>query len=516
MESLQSIYSKCEGHRSQFLERGRDSSRITIPTILPEEGKTSATRYPTPYQSIGARGVNNLSSALLLSLLPPNAPFFRLMVDEETKMELEAVDPRVVTEVEKSLSKVERAVMDEIEVNGIRTGLFDALRHLIVTGNALLYFPDGGMMRVVHMDRYIVKRCPLGRVRTVIVKESVSPVMLPPELRGMAGESSSDSYEDHLDMYTGMVTIDDKTIEVYQEIKGQIIESTRRQIPTEESPFIPLRMGRVDGEDYGRGYVEQYYGDLQSLEGLTRALVEGTAAASKLLFLVNPNGTTRARTLAESPNGAIREGSAGDVSVLQSQKAQDFSVALNTINKIEERLSYAFLLVEGSIRNADRVTAEEIRLVTQAIERQLGGIYSILSRELSLPLVRTIMRVMKNENKLPAVPEDKVKPTIITGIEALGRGNDLNRLDTFLSGIGQLLGPEALNQYVNFSEYLKRRALSLGVDVDGLIRTEEELQMQAMQQQEAMQQQMMMQQVAAASQQEQQIEQTQQPEEATE
>jgi hypothetical protein len=126
------------------------------------------------------------------------------------------------------------------------------------------------------------------------------------------------------------------------------------------------------------------------------------------------------------------------------------------------------------------------------------------------------MRVMKKENKLPAVPEDKVKPTIITGIEALGRGNDLNRLDTFLSGIGQLLGPEALNQYVNFSEYLKRRALSLGVDVDGLIRTEEELQMQAMQQQEAMQQQMMMQQVAAASQQEQQIEQAQQTEEATE
>lgn len=60
-----------------------------------------------------------------------------------------------------------------------------------------------------------------------------------------------------------------------------------------------------------------------------------------------------------------------------------------------------------------------------------------------------IMNKMKRDGALPDIPMDKIKPVIITGIEALGRGNDLNKLDTYLAGIGQVLGPEVLQQYVD-------------------------------------------------------------------
>ena len=243
---------------------------------------------------------------------------------------------------------------------------------------------------------------------------------------------------------------------------------------------------RVDGEDYGRGYVEQYFGDLKSLEALSQAIVEGSAASAKVLFLVNPNGTTRARTLAESPNGAIREGSAGDVSVLQVAKQADFSVALSTMRAIEERLSYAFLLTESTIRNAERVTAEEVRLVTQSIERQLGGIYSVLSQEFQLPLVRRLMHTMSKKGQLPKIPKNMVKPAVVTGIEALGRGNDLNKLDIYIAGIGQALGPQVLSEYINMREYLSRRASALGIDIEGLVKSEEQLQAERQQQQQMM------------------------------
>ena len=158
------------------------------------------------------------------------------------------------------------------------------------------------------------------------------------------------------------------------------------------------------------------------------------------------------------------------------------------MQQIGERLSYAFLLTESTIRNADRVTAEEVRLVTQSIERQMGGIYSVLSQEFQLPLVNRIMQRMEKQKKLPKIPKDKVTPAIVTGIEALGRGNDLNRLDIYLQGIAQMLGPEGLAQYVNMSEYMSRRASALGIDTDGLIRSEEEVagMMQQQQQAEAM------------------------------
>ena len=109
--AIASLYAKCEAQRSSYLDRGRDSARLTIPTIMPDSGRTSHTRFPTPYQSVGARGVNNLASALLLSLLPPNAPFFRLVINEKEKRTMDEIDPAIKTEVEKSLSRIERAVV---------------------------------------------------------------------------------------------------------------------------------------------------------------------------------------------------------------------------------------------------------------------------------------------------------------------------------------------------------------------------------------------------------------------
>jgi hypothetical protein len=228
---------------------------------------------------------------------------------------------------------------------------------------------------------------------------------------------------------------------------------------------------------------------LKSLEALTKAIVEGSAAAAKVLFMINPNGTTRAKTLAEAPNGAIVQGSEGDVSVLQLNKFNDFRVAQTVMAQIQDRLSHAFLLNSSVVRDAERVTAEEIRMLSQELESALGGLYSILSQEFQLPLVTRLMDRMSKKDRLPKLPKDIVKPTIVTGVEALGRGNDLNRLDMFLAGANQVVGPEAVAQYVNVGDYFKRRATALGIETEGLIKSDEEIQM-AMQQ--AQQQEMMM------------------------
>jgi hypothetical protein len=89
---------------------------------------------------------------------------------------------------------------------------------------------------------------------------------------------------------------------------------------------------------------------------------------------------------------------------------------------------------------------------------------------------------------MPKLPKDFVTPTIVTGIDALGRGNDLNRLDVYLQGIGQLLGPQMLQQYIDVREYLNRRAAALGIETAGLVKSEEQLQME---QQQAMQMQLL-------------------------
>jgi hypothetical protein len=124
-------------------------------------------------------------------------------------------------------------------------------------------------------------------------------------------------------------------------------------------------------------------------------------------------------------------------------------------------------------------------MLSQELESALGGLYSLLSQELQLPIVSRLMDKMSRDKRLPKIPKDIVKPTIVTGVEALGRGNDLNRLDMFLAGANQVVGPQAVTQYLNVSDYFKRRATALGIETEGLIKTEEEIQ-QAMQQQQMM------------------------------
>ena len=297
----------------------------------------------------------------------------------------------------------------------------------------------------------------------------------------------------NVDLYT-CVTWTGRNWTILQELEGEIVPGSEGSYPKNKSPFLALRFTHIDGEDYGRGFVEEYIGDLKSLETLTKAIVEGSAAAAKVLFLVRPNGTTRIKTLADSPNGAIVTGDDQDVSTLQLQKSADFRVAQEVIRTLSERLSRVFLMNSSVRRDAERVTAEEIRIAYQELEIALGGVYSILSQEFQLPLVQLLMNKMQKEKKLPKFPDESLKPMIVTGVEALGRGQDLNELAGFLQHLAPL-GPEVAMRELNVNEYIGRLAASLGIDTEGLLKTEEEKQQeqQAMlKQQEQMEERQMM------------------------
>jgi len=476
-------YDRYKGDRDNYLRRGREASLFTIPTLLPELDHTSTTELITPFQSIGAEGVNNLSSKLLLSLLPPNAPFFRLVVDNS---ELEALLAEKRSEAEEGLAKIERMVMQEIEVRGLRVPISEALKQLIVTGNVLIYLPPEGQIRVFRLDRYVVKRDSMGNPLEIITKESLSPLSLPENAKEIITDPDSESTLQDLDLFT-CVKWTGKNWMIHQELEGLTVPGSEGTFPKNRNPFLALRFTHMDGEDYGRGYVEEYLGDLKSLESLSQSIVEGSAAAAKVLFLVRPNGTTRVKTLAESPNGAIVTGDDQDVSSLQLGKSQDFAIAAQTIQQLQTRLSRVFLMNSSIRRDAERVTAEEIRIAHQELEIALGGVYSILSQEFQLPLVEILMNRMAKEKKIPKLPGDALKPLIVTGVEALGRGEDLNKLGMFLQSLAPL-GPQVLQQ-INVSDYITRLAGSLGIDTEGLVKTEEQKQVEQqarMEQQQAM------------------------------
>ena len=99
---------------------------------------------------------------------------------------------------------------------------------------------------------------------------------------------------------------------------------------------------------------------------------------------------------------------------------------------------------------------------------------------------------MEKKKALPNLPKDSIRPKIVTGLEALGRSSDLQRLNTFVNQLQPFA--EQLMTYLNLDEYVKRVGTSLGVEMEGLIKSPEQIQAE----QQAMQEQMMMQQNSPA------------------
>jgi len=489
--TCQSRYESLATDRTTFLDRARRCAELTIPTLVPPSGHSKSTVYYTPWQGIGARGVNNLASKLLLSLLPPNSPFFRLVVDDFTLDQM-AGRPGAKAKVDEGLNKIERSVQAEIEGSNIRPSVFQSLKQLIVSGNVLMYLPKEGGVRVYRLDTYVVKRDPAGNVLDIIAKDEVSPMALTEEERSMLDDTSNeDDYttEKTVKVYTRLCRHEGKW-RLYQEINGKIVPGSEGQWPIDKSPMLALRWTAIDGEDYGRGYIEEYLGDLISLEGLSKAIVEASAAAAKVVFLLNPNGVTRMRDVSKAESGDFVVGKKDDVTTIQTDKQSDMRIAYEAAKTITDRLSMAFLMNSSVQRQAERVTAEEIRFMANDLEAALGGVYSILSQEFQLPLVNRLMDRMTKQKKLPALPKGVVQPAIVTGLEALGRGHDLNKYSALLNAL-QPLGPEVLMKYMNPGDYISRIATSLGIDAKGLVKTDEEMAAEAQQAQQAQQMQMM-------------------------
>lgn len=498
-KSAQSLYSKWTGTRQQFLRRAHECSKLTIPTLVPleteQEQRSLTVEIEQPWQSVGSTGVNTLAAKMLLTLLPPNSPFFKLNMGRKERQELLQLEgpeaEAFKAEIDAALQSMEQETVTQIERTPLRTVLFSVLKHLLVAGNCLLYI--GEKPRAFPLYKYVARRDASGNLLKVIVKEVVDQVTLPPKLLEQAKAQGKDIDPDkEVTIYTVIERTRGDTWTSYQEAFEIEVPGTRGVYKTDTLPWVALRMIVVDGEDYGRSYVEELYGDLLSTDDLTKALVQGAAISSKLLWLVNPNGLTDEDDLMSSSNGDFVAGRVDDVQALQAAKAGDFAAAERVLVATVDRLIRSFLMTSSVQRNGERVTAFEIQTMTQEIEDTLGGYYSVLAQELQLPIAKRFMALLERKGELPALPTGSVEPMVVTGIDALGRGQDLNRLRGFITDLmnAAQAKPEVV-QRVDDSELIQRLANGHGVSTAGLIKSDEQIaQEQAQAQQAAMMQEM--------------------------
>ena len=491
-------YEDLKAFRSGYLTAAYEAAKLTIPSLFPESTDAAKQdRYrkslTTPWQGLGARGVNNVASKLLLTLFPPSTPILKYQIDPSITKSVQDEDEaaRLISEIEKKLAKREIELSEMIESDGIRPQIHEVVRQLIIAGNCLLQMPEDGGMRVFRLDRYVVKRDAMGRVIDIIVKETMTRDALPEGVREFLAEKNPLGMEkpkedEDIDLFTHINMMEGgQKYEVYQEIEGEEIPDTRGNYPADAPEFIPLRLYHVDGEDYGRGLVEENIGDLQSYDALQRAMITAAANAADVKWMVNPDGDTNIRQLKKAESGEYIAGRPEDVRAVTLDKFADMRTAKEVMDGIGHSLSFVFMLNSSVRRSGERVTAEEIREVARELEDTFGGIYTVLSQDLQLMVVKRYERRAEKQGKLSALPEGIVKPIIVTGLESIGRSHDLEKLrqlrDEFLAF--SQIDPET-GKYIHTDEFLKRVATSLGTKQDGLLRDREDVEQEMAAQQE--------------------------------
>jgi hypothetical protein len=491
--NARSRYELLAGYRHQFLDMAVQCSELTLPYLIQrEDTRMSYKSIKTPWQSVGSKCVVTLASKLMLALLPPQTSFFKLQVrDDKLGTEIPA---EIRSELDLSFAKMERMVMDSIAASSDRVSVHQAIKHLVVGGNALLYMSKDGVKHYP-LNRYVVDRDGNGNVTEIVTKELIHKTLLPPSHKQPLSYSDDGmADENEVAIYTHVKRDGNRWV-WYQECYDEIIAGSESKAPIDASPWIVLRFNAIDGENYGRGRVEEFFGDLKSLEGLSQAMVEGSAVAAKVVFTVSPSSTTKPQTLAKAGNGAIVQGRPDDIGVIQVGKSADFATAQTLMQTLERRLAEGFLVL--TVRQSERTTAEEVRLTQLELEQSLGGLFSLLTVEFLVPYLNRKLLVLQRTGELPRIPKKLVKPTIVAGINALGRGQDRESLTMFITTIAQTLGPDALMQYINADEAIKRLAAAQGIDVLNLVKSIDERQQEAQAQQQQMEQMEMVKQASA-------------------
>ena len=477
-------YAAMESARRPYLERARKASLLTLPSLIPPEGHNPGGEIVDATQSIGADAVNSLANKLLQAIL--NDPFFRLRPSADLASQLEE-DPEFERAITLGLARVENIAMRDIDSKTDRVAVFEALKHLIVGGNALLMDdPDNGL-KLFRLDKYVVRRDAFGVPLRIIVREVFEAEALSEEVRALVPNANTVSQEEgrpgnleelpaaSVEIFTVVDRRDNRYFVWQETADGTQIPGSTSDMPISRMSWFALRMVRVEGEDYGRGRVEEYMGDLGMVEILSRAIGEGSVAAAKVVFLVKPNSTTKVKTLGDARNGAVVSGDPEHVGAVQMNKYNDFRVSAETLATVENRLRLAFLMNQAARRDGERVTAEEIRLIANELEQGLGGLYGLLTQEFQLPFIRNRLAVLQNRGITPRLPEGAVNPVIITGLEALDRSRDAERIIRYLATAGQVIGQEVVTQRLNITAFLERLGIAEGVDTSDLLKSEEQV-----------------------------------------
>lgn len=462
--------------RSTINTQFEDYAGWTLPYLYMPDGSDEDLEAQHDFQSVGAQAVNHLANKIAKTLFPSGRPFFRMDLTE-AQYEALATQGLVKAEAETLLSKAEKEAMKKMSTAKMRTAILAAIKHLIVFGNALLYFPkvttSSAPAQVYNLRDYVIQRAMNGEMTKLVMRDNHQFNTLPADVQNLIAADGHDRQDPNakVELYTVVCKRIDGRYDVWQEVEDGVSLPESRSIMTKEDlPWIPLTWNLQRGANYGNGLVEEYAGDFHTLSSLSEALLVLSGLVSDIKILVNPMGSTDVDSLNTTDSGTFVHGNADDISFLQLEKFQDMRFLREQMQDYERRIGAGFLFNTATVRDAERVTAEEIRMMANELEGSFGGVYSRLAEEMQMPIAKRIIDGMG-----PGFKE--VEPMIVTGVESLSRTSELDEMMQFFNDLALLANlPERAAERLDFAAVISKLGAARAIEYDELLLSEDQVE----------------------------------------
>ena len=471
------LWQQCHSLRSGMLLRMERYAALTIPKVCYPDNHDSVNADEThDYQSIGAQAVNHLSNKLMLAMFAPSRPFAKLQAGKKAKQQASAMK-LTETQLEGILAKGERDAIRELDSRGQRPKLFQVMRHLVVTGNCLLNLEKRGI-RVLGIKNYVVKRNVWGQVMHIVIRECLKFDELEPAIVKMLRRQHSD--DSKVEFFKWIKREPNGSYSMTQWVNEERLpKEYDGRWPEDRMPYQAITWDLADESDYGTGLVEEYIGDLESLSVLSEAVVDGSVLGTEYRWMVNPTGQTSVDDLNNSENGDALPGLPQDVAPTQGGNPGAITVAEAILDRYERRVSRGFLMGSAVIRDAERVTQEEVRLTAQELETAYGGVYSTLAASLQKPVATWLFDAIDLNLK-----GADLEVTIITGLDALSRNGDLENFRSAMGDMATVVSvPPELAARMKWEEVASFIGQGRNIDLARFLLTDAEFQQKVQQQQ---------------------------------
>lgn len=436
MDTIEALWKQYED--VDLIKRCEKYALWTLPSLFPknwirDQNKTGNFPVEHDYQSVGALLVNSAAPKITSLLFPVRQPYFRVQTNDETKAAFRNIVMEQGGELDDAgfqalASDIERGACEQMFKNASYAQLQQLTALLVVTGNALLYRTPDEKMIVYSLHNYTVKRDAAGTLLCVVLREFLAFSSLPIQIQAQINVNGRYKPNDEVTLYTKVERVVTELGVKYvasQEIAGQPVGG-QDEYPENLCPYIPIYWKLVNGDSYGRGQVEEYAGDFAKLSDLSKALAFYELEACSVINLVKQGATTDLDSLSNAKVGAYVQGNPQDISKHESGEYQKIAQISNSLSAIFQRLAPVFMY-KANVRDAERVTREEIRQAAEEVDSLMGGVYSALSTQLHSRLAYLGTAEIMPE-LVPTLSKKGFSFSILVGLAALGRSAELNLL----------------------------------------------------------------------------------------